>query len=485
MATDLPYAKTEDQIKLWNKFEPVLRVAASDSYKRTMSASSKTFSENQSVYTMAARRSLDEPGANGRLVMAGLEKMLYSWFMNPIEKSEIERVGEFFEKNGVSKKFPHEAWQAVIDNDGYFPVDVYSLPGGQTFLVKDGLHVPILSVEGPGALATHLEPHFENQSALIIYATKAMLFREAIDQLSEFGLRSSFSLNDHVLRSLALYIGGGFTATSDDQAVFLFPELLKDSGTFGHEFPMSYQRREIGLEDAQENAFRDFIKANDHSVLLPDVISTELSGIPMIYKLAKEFGSLKEIEPRFDSGDISRQGIIWRAKANDLPLTSHIATGDLNPTTYREIKITYETERNDPKDIKIGVGGYFEEGNTRSAISLAYKRSATMYDGVFEPQMKFSDTRGKESFPGVPRIYARGRDLIPAQLGEEIDGTLLTQKVVSMGHIVYNESLRTQMERAFETRNLYDRIVYSPKTQEIIERMTAQRDAILQRRLGK
>ena len=310
----LPLAKTPEQVELWRRLRPVNIPAASDTYKRTMSGSGKLFSENFACYNLAARKAFTEEGANGRYIMAGLEKMLYPWFIEPVTQREVDFAKDFFKNRAQVKKFPEDAWQDVLDNGGHLPVDIYALPGGQTFLVKDGKYVPIMSVEGRGALVSHLEPHLENMYVPIIQATKAKLFGEVVgDQFAEFGLRADQLTNNHVPLMMALYVGGGMRLTSDDQAALLFPEHFRDIGTVGHEYIMAYQKEGRTLEQAQRIAFEEFVDANDRSALLPDVIDTIKSGLPEILRLVKKYeGTNKLIMPRFDSGNIAYQCITWK-----------------------------------------------------------------------------------------------------------------------------------------------------------------------------
>src|SRR3989338_6155793 len=105
---NLPLSKTPNQIKLWEKLKPVNRVATSDTYKRTMAGSSEIFSDNFSCYNLAARKALNEPGVKGRLIMAGIEKILYPWFKDPITTEEVEEAKEFFSKKATVKKFPEK-----------------------------------------------------------------------------------------------------------------------------------------------------------------------------------------------------------------------------------------------------------------------------------------------------------------------------------------------------------------------------------------
>ncbi|MEK6904989.1 MAG: nicotinamide phosphoribosyltransferase domain-containing protein, partial [Nanoarchaeota archaeon] len=430
----LPLAKTEEQRELWKRLQPVNRVAATDTYKRTMSGSSAIFSERAAVYTLVARKALKEENMNGRYIMAGLEKMLYPWFANPITKKEIEKAKKFFTSTAVVAKFPQYAWEAVLRNQGQMPVDIYALPGGQTFLAKDGKHVPIMSVEGKGALVSHLEPHLEGIYAPIIQATKARLMKEEVgQQFAEFGLRADENENNHVTLMLALYVGGKFSLTSDDHAVLLFPEYFKDIGTIGHEFIMAYQREGISLEETQEKAFRDFVTANQRSALLPDVINTLYSGLPAILKLVQEYQDTeKVIMPRFDSGDVAAQCIYWKKMtlAAGITETKMVVEDGYTPAKARETKQRYARAGFNPDNIIVGAGGYFRQGCTRDAASLVYKRSATEYDGKLEASLKFSDSPGKESIPGRIRIYEQDSKLIVAQESEKICGKPLMVKVV-------------------------------------------------------
>ncbi|MBI5398572.1 DUF5598 domain-containing protein [Candidatus Woesearchaeota archaeon] len=480
---NLPLVITDDQKELWHRLAPVNRAAATDTYKRTMSGSSDLFADNFSVYTLAARIGLNEEGAHGRYIMAGLEKMLYPWFAEPVTKEEVARAQEFFTKHASVNRFPQSAWQAVLDNNGFIPVDIYALPGGQIFLAKDGKYVPMMSVEGRGALVTHLEPHLENIFAPIIQATKARLFKEAAgSQFAEFGYRSDQNENNHVTLMLALYVGGGFRLTSDDQAVILFPQYFKDIGTVGHEFIMAYQRQGISLEEAQEQAFRDFVQANSRSALLPDVINTMTSGLPAILKLVKEYqGINKVIMPRFDSGDVPAQCIAWKRMtlAAGIPMTKMVVEDGYTPQKAKDTKRLYAEAGFDPDDIIVGAGGYFQQGCLRDAASLVYKRGATMHPGGLERSLKFSDSPGKESIPGSIRIYGKGNTMIVAQAEEEIDGEPLMVKVVENGRIVYGEDLDAQRERVERTWNQYNRIEYSSMTQRIIAERTREREALL------
>jgi nicotinic acid phosphoribosyltransferase len=474
---ELKYAKTEEQKQYWQKLRPLNLATASDTYKRTMSGSSSLFSDNKAIYYSAARKPLGE-SEDGKLIVAGIEKILYPWFLNPVTKEEVASAQNYFTKKAEVKKFPSNAWQQVLENDGYLPIDIYGLPGGQTILAKDGKHVPLMVLEGPGAILSHIEAQIETMYAPIIQATKAKLFQEVVgSRFAEFGLRSEELLINHPTLMMALKIGGNFTYTSDDQSVYLFDE-FKDIGTLGHEFIMAYQKSGMSLEDAQRQAFQDFVKENEKSALLADTIHTTKSGLKEALKFLKE-NPEKSIGPRLDSGDVASQAVKWKEMnlQNNIEKTWLVVEDGYTPKKAKETFEQYESNGFNSTEIIVGAGGYFKDKCTRDEISLAYKRSATYHDGQLQPSLKFSDSKGKESIPGNIRLYERGDTLVVAQASEEIDGKPLMQKLVENGRILYNESLDDQNKRANETWNKYEKIEYSDLTQKLIDERYEEKES--------
>ena len=477
----LRYAQTQEQQQYWGKLRPINLPSASDTYKRTMSGSSTLFANSPAVYYSAARRPLAED-SQGRLVVAGLEKTLYPFFGSEVTAQEVERAKAFFTRKAQVKKFPEEAWQQVLDNQGRMPVDIYGLPGGQTILAKDGKHVPLMVVEGPGAIASHIEAQLETQYAPIIHATKARLFQEVVGEgFAEFGLRSEALLNNHPTLMMALKVGGNFSYTSDDQSVLLFDD-FKDVGTLGHEFIMAYQQEGLSLEEAQQQAFTDFVEQNDRSALLADTIHTTKSGLVEAIRQIQA-NPHKSIGPRLDSGDVISQAVAWKKMTQQAGIenTWLVVEDGYNPAKAQETFDAYRAAGFNPNDIIVGAGGYFHENCTRDAISLAYKRSATTHKGVLEPSLKFSNSPGKESIPGNIRLYAQGRTLLVAQAHEDIDGTPLMKKLVENGRILYDESLDEQHMRTSKTWDAYDTIEYSKETQALIDSRVRERDDLVSR----
>lgn len=476
----LEMAKTEKQKEFWRRFTPINRAQASDTYKRTMANSSDIFADNHAVYTLAARKELQDYGANGRLVAAGLEKALYPWFMSPITFEEANDARQLFREDSKVKAFHEKTWQRVLDNGGYMPVDIYALPGGQTFLPQRNGHIPFMVVEGPGAIVSHLEPNLEMMYRPVIQATKARIVEEQIGEVVEFGLRSDVSILEHHASMIAMYVGGGIRKTSDDEVTGLFPEYFESAGTTGHEFIVAYQKENLTLRQAQKLSYKDFIEKNNFSVLLTDTVDTENMGIQdVINEKLANIG--KTIFPRFDSGDTAKQCVAWGRACDERGVNDKRAVVEdgIEPLKAKKIAQAYVQAGHNAKDLIFGIGGYLVAKDvTRDTISLAYKRSATMYEKL-ERQIKLSDASGKASIPGNVRIYGDGDTMVVAQADEDMRGEPLMVQVVKNGRIVYNESLHHQHRRAIETWNAYKNVRYSKKTQDIIDGRMAEKEAAL------
>src|SRR5208337_4689842 len=113
-----------------------------------------------------------------------------------------------------------------------------------------------------------------------------------------------------------------------------------------------------------------------------------------------------------------------------------------------------------------GAGGYWWRLVHRDTLAAAFKRSAT---GA-HPNVKFSNSPGKESLGGYLRVYAREDALVVADASEEAQGEPLFVKLVEDGRIVYRESFDEQADRADRTWGRYRRSELSPKVREYQER---------------
>src|SRR5262249_62092399 len=79
------------------------------------------------------------------------------------------------------------------------------------------------------------------------------------------------------------------------------------------------------------------------------------------------------------------------------------------------------------------------------------------------PNVKFSNSPGKESIGGHLRVYGRDDVLVVADAAEPPQGELLFVKLVENGRVVYGESFPEQMARADATWEEYKRWEMSPR----------------------
>jgi hypothetical protein len=120
-----------------------------------------------------------------------------------------------------------------------------------------------------------------------------------------------------------------------------------------------------------------------------------------------------------------------------------------------------------------GAGGYWWRLVHRDTVSAAFKRTAT----ADRPNVKFSNSPGKETIPGYIRVYGRGDTLVVADRSERIDGEPLFVKLVEQGRVVYSESFREQAARAERTWSRYARWEPSPLVTDYLHRFQSMRAA--------
>jgi nicotinic acid phosphoribosyltransferase len=452
-------------------------LGATDTYKRTMWSAVPDIARQPATYTLVMRRGLPEPGANNRLIMAGHETMLAQWFFQPLKRSTIELACEWFSHHASVRAFPKAAWEAVLQahsgDDIYLPVDIYGFPGGQTFLPT----VPCLVFEGPGAIVSYLEPAMCRYFAPILHATKARLMRQVTASDAEFGLRSAPNEISHVALLLARYVGGSNgqpQLTSNDTAEFLFPELFKSIGTIGHEMMCAGQTFEKPLAQAEYEMMDRFVATHGHAALLCDLVDAESVGLENAIRVMKAYPTNTHVGIRVDSGDIAAQCVLYyRAmKAAGLGTRTIVFEDEVTPDTIRHVYDHFRAETGEePTMLFPGAGGYWWRLVHRDTVAAAFKRSAT--DN--RPNVKFSNSPGKESLGGRLRVFGDGDTMIVANVDETPPGQPLMVKLVDQGRVVYREPYRDQALRAAATWNLFKRVVLSPGVRTTMERFQAMR----------
>jgi len=146
----------------------------------------------------------------------------------------------------------------------------------------------------------------------------------------------------------------------------------------------------------------------------------------------------------------------------------------VTPDGVRRVYDIFRAETGEePTMLFPGAGGYWWRLVHRDTVSAAFKRTATGPN----PNIKFSNSPGKETVPGYIRVYGRGDTMVVADTSEQIDGEPLLVKLVEKGRVVYAESFREQAARAERTWDRYAKWEPSPRVSEYLERFQAMRAA--------
>jgi nicotinic acid phosphoribosyltransferase len=450
-------------------------LGGSDTYKRTMWAAVPDIAVARAGYGLTMRHGLPEPGADDQLIMAGHEALLAQWFHCPLRRADIELARRWYVDHSAVRVFPHEMWNAILQNqpgeDIFLPIDIWGFPGGQTFLAG----VPCLFFEGMGGAISYLEPAMCRYFAPIIQATKGRLMKLATPRDAEFGLRSSPNEVASLVLLLARYVGGGGQLTSNDTAEFLYPDLFRSIGTIGHEMMCAAQSFDRSLEDAEYEMMNRFVTTLGQASLLCDLVDAETVGLENALRIIKAHPETDKVGIRVDSGDISEQCVLYFQQMRKLGITPRLIVfeDEVSPEIVHKVYDHFrEATGEEPTMLFPGAGGYWWRLVHRDTVAAAFKRTATKD----HPNVKFSNSPGKETLGGYLRVYGRDDALIVADASEPPQGEPLYVKLVEAGKIVYRESFQDQAARADRTWGRYKRVELSPVVHEYQERFRTMRD---------
>jgi nicotinic acid phosphoribosyltransferase len=446
-----------------------------DTYKRTMWAAVPDIALARAGYGLTMRKGLPEAGADGQLIMAGHEAMLAQWFHRPLLRSDLELAGRWHAERAATRAYPHELWQSLLDAERgeelYLPVDVFGFAGGQTFLPG----VPCLFFEGAGGFLSYLEPAMCRYYAPIIQATKARLMNQATPRDAEFGLRAAPNELAHLVLLLARYVGGRGRLTSNDTAEFLYPELFKSVGTIGHEMMCAAQSFDRPLGEAEYEMMDRFITAMSQASLLCDLVDAETVGLENALRVMNAHPENKGVGIRVDSGDIAEQCVLYfeRMQREGIGTRTIVFEDEVTPDVVRKVYDHFRSATGqEPTMLFPGAGGYWWRLVHRDTLAAAFKRSATND----HPNVKFSNSPGKESLGGYLRLYAQDDTLVVADVSERIEGEALFVPLVRRGRVVYRETFDEQADRADRTWGRYRRWVLSEKVRDWQERFREMRE---------
>jgi nicotinic acid phosphoribosyltransferase len=457
-----------------------------DTYKRTMWAAVPDIALARAGYTLVLRKGLPEPGANNQLIMAGHEALLAQWFHRPLRRSDIELARDWYTHHSATSAFPQQLWQAILDqqkgDDVYLPIDVWGFPGGQTFLPG----VPCLSFEGVGGAISYLDSAMCRYFAPIIQATTARLMKQATPRDAEFGLRAAPNELANIVLLLARYVGGRGQLTSNDTAEFLYPELFRTVGTIGHEMMCAAQSFDRSLGEAEYEMMDRFITSMGQASLLCDLVDAETVGLENALRVIRAHPETDRVGIRVDSGDIAGQCVLYFEKMRQAGISPRLIVfeDEVTPEMVGKVYAQFrQATGQEPTMLFPGAGGYWWRLVHRDTVAAAFKRSAT----EDRPNVKFSNSPGKESLGGYLRVYGRGDTLIVADASESPPGEALFVNLVQQGRVVYRESFEHQADRADRTWGCYRRWELSEKVrawQECFQAMRHREVEAARARLG-
>src|SRR6516225_2627480 len=449
-------------------------IGGTDTYKRTMWEAVPDIAVMRAGYGLTMRHGPPEAEAGSQLIMAGHEAMLAQWFHRPLRRSDIELARRWFADRAAVRAFPTEMWDAILAGqlaeEIYLPVDVWGFPGGQTFLPG----VPCLFFEGMGAAISYLEPAMCRYFAPIIQATKGPLMKQATPRDAEFGLRSSPTEVSNIILLLARYVGGRRLINKNDTAEFLFPNLFRSMGTIGHEMMCAAQSFDSSLGEAEYEMMDRFVSAMGPASLLCDLVDAETVGLENALRVMRAHPDNQQVGIRVDSGNIAEQCVLYCqaiAAAGISPRTI-VFEDEVTPDVVRRVYDHFRKATGaEPELLFPGAGGYWWRLVHRDTLAAAFKTTAT----GDHPNVKFSNSPGKETLGGYLRMYGKADSLVIADATEPSMGQPLFVKLVDQGRIVYQESFEDQAARAERTWGRYKHVELSPRVQETKNRFSAMR----------
>src|SRR5262249_36111365 len=268
---------------------------------------------------------------------------------------------------------------------------------------------------------------------------------------------------------LARYVGGSGQLTSNDTAEFMYPELFKSIGTIGHEMMCAAQSFDKTLAAAEHEMMERFVSRMGTASLLCDLVDAESVGLENAMRVIRSHAETDRVGIRVDSGDIAAQCVLYFQKMRELGIIPRLIVfeDEVSPEQVKHVYAVFRERTGvEPTMLFPGAGGYWWRLVHRDTVSAAFKRTATGE----HPNIKFSNSPGKETIPGYIRVYARGDTLLVADVSETIDGEPLFVKLVEQGRVVYHESFQDQAARADRTWGRYAKWEPSPLVADYLHR---------------
>jgi nicotinic acid phosphoribosyltransferase len=279
----------------------------------------------------------------------------------------------------------------------------------------------------------------------------------------------------HLVLLLARYVGGRGRLTSSDTAEFLYPELFETVGTIGHEMMCAAQSFDRPLGEAEREMMDRFVTAFGQASLLCDLVDAETVGLENALRVIRAHPETDRVGIRVDSGDLAEQCVLYYRRIRELGIRPRLIVfeDEVTPEVVRQVYDHFRKHTGEePTMLFPGAGGYWWRLVHRDTLAAAFKRSAT----GDHPNVKFSNSPGKESLGGYLRVWERGDTLVVGDASEAPTGTPLFVKLVDQGRIVYRESFDEQADRADRTWGRYARWELSDKVHGYQERFSQMRE---------
>ncbi|MCY1020941.1 nicotinate phosphoribosyltransferase [Pyxidicoccus sp. MSG2] len=388
---------------------------------------------------------------------------------------------------------------------------VRAIPRGALFYPRE----PILTLTGPSALVSWVEPLLLQLNYRIQVATQALADREALAsalatvtceeqkaialetldavgvkpvpitvdtegylrrvratvqelidivedpaRIFEVGLRAATCMEHHEL-ALRACKEAGVQRTSNVEGARRLGMI--PVGTMGHEHVQRY-----GSDDAAFRAMRE--RRPGRSSYLLDTFDTLTSGIPAAFQLIREDPSAQD-SIRFDSGNKKLQYLYAVTRARDVGIRPvNILEDGLDAQATLEFEDLRRQVGWEPSAQFYGYGGHIVARTmdcslTRDRVAAIYKLSSTGRT----PVMKFGNelAEGKQSIPGTPVIFRRRHGSGPIGLVGQEGEPVPEGYFPLMDSAAEAPSLIGAQEPSADAR-----IAYTPATKELVEELT-------------
>jgi nicotinate phosphoribosyltransferase len=218
--------------------------------------------------------------------------------------------------------------------------------------------------------------------------------------------------------------------------------------------------------------------------LLCDLVDAETVGLENALRVIKAHPHTDQVGIRVDSGDIAAQCVLYFQKITALGVAPRLIVfeDEVTPELIRQVYAHFRQATGlEPVMLFPGAGGYWWRLIHRDTVAAAFKRSAT----GDHPNVKFSNTPGKESLGGYLRVHGHGDTLMVADASESPPGEPLFVKLVDQGKIAYHESFPDQAARADRTWDQYKKVVLSPLVGDYQRQFATMREREIKEARGR